>query len=71
MLEALELISPAVLGRRLRRPSRLGRERELASALIISSSRAMAPTGDQEAGSVFACCFITKSGTSGFWMESY
>lgn len=47
------------------------RERELASALIISSSRAMAPTGDQEAGSIFACCFITKSGTSGFWMESY
>ena len=59
VLEAVELICPAVLGRRLRRPGRLRREQEFANALIISSSTAMALVGDQEAGSVFACCFIT------------
>lgn len=59
MLEAKEAISPAELGRRLHSPSRLRREQELAKALIITDSRAMAPTGDQETGSGFSSCFIT------------
>ena len=64
-------LSPAELGRRLHRPSKLCRERELTKALIIADSRAMSPIRDQEAGSGFSVLLPSKSGTSAFWMGSY